>query len=311
MAVGGLMTSPAGQLRRTTRAIPSEAVHDNPPWAAAARQPGLRGLLLGRADAAPLARRLVVSMVATLAIVIAIGARTLHGIGWALVPLLTAAGVVALGALEPRASRRRRDRLVMDTPAALELLAAVLAAGLPPRNATAAVVSAFDGPVAEDLASVLAAVDVGMSDALAWRHLRDHPTLGQAARDLARSVESGTMLVETLAHHAGAARQRRQGTVEAAAKAVGVRCVLPMMTCFIPAFLLLGIVPTVVSAFLAVLPAGLLGPYESPIPPPVAAANRPLLGWSPQLRSGSRRLPAQRCDGVGEGLVGLLPQRCV
>jgi pilus assembly protein TadC len=91
-------------------------------------------------------------------------------------------------------------------------------------------------------------VDLGLSEPDAWRTLRGHPELGRAANDLARSAHSGTMLVEALNHHAQLARQRRHAAVQVAARAVGVRSVLPMMTCFLPAFLLLGVVPSVVSA---------------------------------------------------------------
>jgi Flp pilus assembly protein TadB len=168
--------------------------------------------------------------------------------------LLGAAAVVLLGQLEPGAQRRRRAALERQTPAGLELLAACLLAGLPPRQAVEAVAEAGAPPLSDDLRVVLAAVEVGLSDAQAWRLLGNHPTLGPAAIDLARTVDSGTMLVDALLHHAHLARRRRQGTVEVAAKSVGVRCVLPMMMCFIPSFLLLGVVPTVVSAFLAALP---------------------------------------------------------
>ena len=48
-------------------------------------------------------------------------------------------------------------------------------------------------------------------------------------------------------------REERHGQVEEAARRVGVRSVLPLMVCFIPAFLLLGIVPTVASAVLNAL----------------------------------------------------------
>ena len=67
-------------------------------------------------------------------------------------------------------------------------------------------------------------------------------------RRLGRSVESGTLLVTTLRHHAVQARERRQASLQVVARSVGVRSVLPLMTCFIPAFLLLGVVPTVASA---------------------------------------------------------------
>nr|WP_232530707.1 type II secretion system F family protein [Microlunatus antarcticus] len=127
-------------------------------------------------------------------------------------------------------------------------MASCLAAGLPVRGACAVVADAFEGPVGEDLGRVRASTDLGVADVDAWLQLADHAQLGPAAADLARSVESGTLLVTTLRHHAVQARARREAALQVVARSVGVRSVLPLMTCFIPAFLLLGVVPTVASA---------------------------------------------------------------
>ena len=61
-------------------------------------------------------------------------------------------------------------------------------------------------------------------------------------------------MVEGLRHHAAAARELRRSELQVQARAVGVRSVLPLMTCFIPSFMLLGIVPAVVSAVFNALP---------------------------------------------------------
>ena len=66
-------------------------------------------------------------------------------------------------------------------------------------------------------------------------------------------MDTGSLLVESLLVHAEVARQERHGQVEAAARRVGVRSVMPLMLCFIPAFLLLGVVPTVASSLLSAL----------------------------------------------------------
>jgi pilus assembly protein TadC len=157
---------------------------------------------------------------------------------------------IGLGWLPPAAAHRRRWQVLLQTPQVLDLLAAALDAGLPLRSATAAVVTACPGPVADELDGVLHQVALGVSDADAWRGLAHHPQLGDAAADLARSVESGTGMAEALAVHADEARSQRRGAIELQARRVGVRSVLPLMICFLPAFLLLGIVPTVVSAVL-------------------------------------------------------------
>ena len=144
---------------------------------------------------------------------------------WFAVPVVAATGVLVLGWLEPWAARRRREQLIMEVPQALELMAACLGAGLPARTACAAVVRTFDGPVADDLGQVLALLELGVGDVVAWKALHDHPQLGLAAADLARSVESGTSMVQGLRHHAPAARHIRRSELQVLARAVGVRTI--------------------------------------------------------------------------------------
>ncbi len=227
-----------------------------PTWARASRPSGWRGVLTGRLDAPSIGRRLLVSVggAAAVGLLLTMMGSTPVWLVMVTLPAVAGLGAVGLGLLEPATTRRRQRRLIMESPQALDLLAACLAAGLPPRNATAAVVAVFDGPLAEDLGSVVRAVDVGLADAAAWRALRGHPQLGEAALDLARAVESGTRMVETLTYYAREARQRRAAAVESSAKAIGVRCVVPMMICFVPSFILVGVVPAIVSAFLAAVP---------------------------------------------------------
>ena len=207
-------------------------------------------VILGRPDAPALSRRVLVAAMAGAAVGFAFARAAPHltWIGIACVPVIAVAVIIALGRIEPAASRRRRCQLIIEAPQAWELLASCLTAGLPLRGAVAAVVGVYSGPIAEDLGTVLRLIDLGVSEPEAWRTLRRHPQLGSAAIDLARSAEWGTMLVDTLNHHARVGRDRRQAALQVSARAVGVRCVLPLMTCFLPAFLLIGIVPAVVSA---------------------------------------------------------------
>lgn len=242
----GLMRTPGGRLPS------AEQDRDDGRGDRSGRGPSW---LVGRPDGLSLGRRLLLGAVAAAGACLA-GSRLEAGPGpwgWLAWPLLTGLVVVLLGLLEPRAVRQRRERLVADAPQALDLLAACLAAGMPVRSAGRVVVGAFEGPVAEDLGRVLALVDLGVPEAEAWRSLSRHPQLGPAASDLARTVESGTLMVDALGRHAAAAREARRTALVVRARSVGVRSVLPLMTCFLPAFLLLGVVPTVVSALLATL----------------------------------------------------------
>ena len=242
LAAALAVASPAGQLRAV---VPASQAHR-----AGSGWHRVKAILTGRSDALPIGRRLVAGSIAMGTVGLGVIRTDPDHV---LVPLsvlllLTMVSTIALGWVEPRRTRSRRRQLLMDTPNALELLASCLGAGLPLTSATAAIVRVCTGPVREDLSTVLRLIDLGVSEADAWRTLRGHPELGSAAVDLARSAQWGTMLVDTLNHHAGAARQRRQAALQVAARSVGVRSVLPLMTCFLPAFLLIGIVPAVVSA---------------------------------------------------------------
>ncbi|WOP19071.1 type II secretion system F family protein [Raineyella sp. LH-20] len=169
--------------------------------------------------------------------------------GGLLAPLLVgasaAAGYLVSGRIVSPATVRRRRRLAADLPGALELMASCLAAGLPVRGAAAAVAGAYGGPLADDVGGVLAQIAIGDSEGHAWLRLADDPVWTLVARDLARSVQSGSTLVDLLRRHAERARKERHGAIVEAARTVGVRSVLPLMGCYLPAFLLVGIVPVV------------------------------------------------------------------
>jgi len=249
LAAALAVRSPEVQQRAAFAARGSDARSPVGSWRWATR------LLVGRPDAPPLGRRCAVTTVAAAAIALGVwrARQDLGQVAITCIPLLSLAATVGLGWMEPAGTRRRRHQLLLDAPQALELMASCLAAGQPLRAATAAVVAVYPGPLGDDLASVLRMVDLGVAETDAWRTLRGHPELGSAAVDLARTVDSGTMLVDALNHHGREARLRRQSALQVAARAVGVRSVLPLMTCFLPAFLLLGVVPSVVSAIVNAL----------------------------------------------------------
>jgi hypothetical protein len=168
------------------------------------------------------------------------------------------AGPGLLARLEPAQSRRRRERLRADLPLLLDLLAACLCGGASPTAAASAVAGAVGGPAGDRLAVVAAALGVGTAPADAWSALAgpepaDDP-LGPAARALARAAEGGAPVADAVSRMAAAARARARQDGEAAARRAGVLAVAPLGLCFLPAFVLLGVVPVI---------AGLAGPVLS------------------------------------------------
>lgn len=144
--------------------------------------------------------------------------------------------------------RWRRERsdasaIARDVSRVCLLLAVCLDAGRPPRSALRVVVDVLRGPARDPLASVLRQIDLGLDEAVAWASLGRAPGYRAMARDLSRAVHSGVALADLLRRHAADARSAALVAAQVRARAVGVTGVLPLVLCFLPAFVLLGIVP--------------------------------------------------------------------
>lgn len=178
-----------------------------------------------------------------------LGAFPALGIGAA----VAMATVVALGRLEPPAVQRAREQRVQDLPEALDLLGACLASGLPLRRAAREVAAVVSGPVQQDLSLVVSLVDVGVGERPAWLSVADRCGWAGIGRDIARAADTGTGLRGALERHAERARRNARAARQERARTLGVRSVWPLMVCFLPAFVCLGIVPTVGSMVLRIL----------------------------------------------------------
>ncbi len=187
----------------------------------------------------------------------------LGGLGVAVImggPLGAALGVVVAIAvrrgvprLESRAARTRRVALAAQAPELLDLLAACLAAGATVQSALHATAEALDPPARELLRRVDAELRLGADPERAWEAVAAEPALAPLAAAVRRSADSGAALADALAQTADDLRARRRSEVEAAARKVGVRLTAPLGLAFLPAFVLLGVVPVVASLVSGVL----------------------------------------------------------
>lgn len=163
-------------------------------------------------------------------------------------PLPGWVGKVWAWAARRRSGRRKTDRdVVRELPETLDLLAVCLEAGAPMTNAIATVAEVSPSATAAILHGIDAQLQVGRDPQDAWGSLAGHPDWGPPARDAARSARSGTSLVECLRVHADEARRRRREQETKQARSVGVKSVQPLALCFLPAFVLIGVVPLVAS----------------------------------------------------------------
>lgn len=185
----------------------------------------------------------------------AIGLVLLFGLPWG-VPFAGAAyyGIPkALARLEPAATRQRAARISRDLPLATDLLAACLRAGRPPQQALATVSSAVGGPLSDLLTKVAHHLTLGADPTDAWSHLHAEPACAPFVRAIHRSLRSGAPLSKTLEHLADDTRRSRHHVADQQARAIESRSALPLGLCFLPAFILLSIVPTIADALVPFL----------------------------------------------------------
>ena len=162
---------------------------------------------------------------------------------------LVAAGVVAVVAERlmrtavPDQQQATRAALVRDLPAACDLIAVCLAAGVPVPGALAVVGEAAPEPLGAQLRHVAALYRLGAEARRAWDDVpRELAALGRA---LVRAGESGAAVVPALRSLAADSRAAERLAAETAVRRAGVWVLAPLGLCFLPAFLCLGVVPLV------------------------------------------------------------------
>lgn len=163
-------------------------------------------------------------------------------LGW-VVALLVGASVAV------RAIRRSSGSVVDGEVAlaAIELLAACLSAGATPERAISVVASVSREPIASIFAAVAGSMRLGADAESAWRPAQEIPALRGLAKAVIRSADSGAPLAGLLMDAAAEARSEAESCAKAAVQRAGIKIVLPVGLCFLPAFILIGVVPVIAS----------------------------------------------------------------
>lgn len=123
----------------------------------------------------------------------------------------------------------------------LDIFALALAAGLPVAKAWGVAVGPGEGP-AHDVEPLL---QLGAGPA-AWEPLKSHEHYGPVARQALQQTRAGTRLAEGAKAQARRIRQHSLNQVEAGAERVLIAVAAPLILCFLPAFVLIGLVPLVI-----------------------------------------------------------------
>lgn len=178
--------------------------------------------------------------------------------GLALVALLVSAGwLIATRVAWRQAAARRLAIRAEAAPAVLDLLGAALLAGLNPHLAVLRVAERVPEILQDELALAAAVLRLGGTPAAAMRAAAERSgldELGAAAGALEAAERWGAPPAEALAARAEALRSRARLRAEAEAGRAAVRITFPLVLCFLPAFVLLIVVPAVAGSLRALAP---------------------------------------------------------
>jgi tight adherence protein C len=170
--------------------------------------------------------------------------------GLMLAPILCALGYRIPAIFEGRAQRRRRAAMDAQVPQLLDLLAAASSAGLSGQLSLRRAVYALGGPLAAELTGVLDAVDLGSP----WREelvltaeRLGIPDLRRTVAALSRTETLGASLADSTAELAASVRAARRAAVTERARTAPVKMLFPLVFLVLPAFLLLTVVPVLLT----------------------------------------------------------------
>lgn len=141
----------------------------------------------------------------------------------------------------------------LDDPALMmDLTASMLAAGLSLDRCIEVLARSTSPPVSSALTAVKIALDLGASWETAWDTVSAAAD-AQPAVELGRALRfagtTGAPSAAVVTAHAAQFRRRRNREAEQRAAALGVRLVVPLGLCSLPAFVCLGVIPILVGLF--------------------------------------------------------------
>lgn len=147
---------------------------------------------------------------------------------------------------------REQEQLLRQLPLTAELLAACLGSSSSPGRAATAVASSLGSPMRERLETVAVHLSLGALPEACWGQLgAEEPVLAPLSRCLVRTAVSGTPPAAALVVLAQEQRATATRAAHSRVRRAGVLATAPLGLCFLPAFVLVGVVPVVMGLTVA------------------------------------------------------------
>lgn len=182
------------------------------------------------------------------ALAVALGLAGCFGIGGvvgAVVGLGAAGGLIVTAHIRARPPTAAPDAV----PVVVELLAGCLAAGLTMSDSLEAASVAGDRVTATACLAAANALRRGAPAAEAWQSWMSDPWLAPVARSTARTTQTGASVADELRRVAARLRGRRHARLQQRVQQASVWAVVPLGLFFLPAFVLVAVVPVVIGLF--------------------------------------------------------------
>jgi hypothetical protein len=176
---------------------------------------------------------------------LAIGAFGLGGVFGLVIGLGIAAGIIVTAGIGPAPATASPEAV----PVVIELLAGCLAAGLTMADSLEAASVAGDPVTSAACLASAAALRRGAPAAEAWHSWMSDPWLLPVARTTVRTTQTGAGVADDLQRVAARIRGRRHARLQQRVQQASVWVVVPLGLFFLPAFVLVSVVPIVIGLF--------------------------------------------------------------
>jgi Flp pilus assembly protein TadB len=165
-------------------------------------------------------------------------------VGGPLGVVLGVAGATVVALVRPPVAATRVDP--DDVAVVVDLVAGCLAAGASLPDALDAAAVAAGEAMRAECRCVAAALRAGVPADEAWRAWLTDPWLAPVARTAVRTTQTGAAAAEDLRRTSTRLRARRRAAAQHRVRRASVWLVVPLGLCFLPAFVLVAVVPLVV-----------------------------------------------------------------
>ncbi len=149
---------------------------------------------------------------------------------------------------------QRQAKMQRDAADIIDQLTICVEAGLGFDGALARVAETTDGPLTEEIRHMMSDIRAGVPRAQALRALSDRTQIveiRQLVTALLQAQKHGVSIAETLRIQSAEMRDKRKQRTEEKAAKLTVRMIFPIVVCFLPVFLIITMVPALISIFRA------------------------------------------------------------